>query len=156
MEDSDKTNPPAALEKVSPEKKVKKTKSKNHSKSNLGERLTVVRLDLSKKMQQRFTQTRVENELHFQPGQLHDIEAGRGGQIQHYQKLLNYYHDWGYNIHWLVAENNEDLPMYRAVIQDNLIPLSEAIYQMEQLKDNLINLVETNIAEFQKRLIVKI
>jgi transcriptional regulator with XRE-family HTH domain len=79
--------------------------------TRVGRRLARVRqLQGARTKEADWTQQVVANRTGLSQNIITRIEQGRGGSLENFLILLNYYRKQGYSLDWILAENNSKTP----------------------------------------------
>ena len=78
----------------------------------IGRRLAELRKALSRDTGQEWTQPRIARQLGVSSNMIHRLEYG-GGSLENLGKLLDFYHQQGFNIQWVMVSDNTSIGMYR-------------------------------------------
>ena len=120
-----------------------------NDKIKIGERLIQLRDHYSQQSGKRKKQRDVALDLGWSPSKLERIENGRGGTLDDFHKLYDYYHQLGYNIHWLIADDNSSLSMYRPAQTEASVELDRLMLQLEKFKRDMGELIAHKVETFQ-------
>ena len=78
----------------------------------MGERFAELRKVLSRDSGEEWTQPRLAKKLRVSQEVIHRLERG-SGSIENLAKLVEFYHDKGFNMRWVMAADNSSIGMYR-------------------------------------------
>ena len=117
--------------------------------SKTGERLAKLRADLSKRLGTHISQKDLAKAVGIQYARIERIENGRCHITEVANKLYEFYYKQGYNIFWIIAEDNSGVSMYRPVENDTAVELSDIVFKMSLFKHELLQFVDANIEKFQ-------
>lgn len=90
-----------------PEQSTPETEGDPHT-SRVGRRLAIVREELGRYHGEvEWSQTAVANKTGLSQGIISRIERGAGGQIESWLLVLGLYEQQGYNLNWILTEDNQ-------------------------------------------------
>ena len=78
----------------------------------LGNRLLELRKALSRASGEDWTQPKIGQAVGLSQNAIHRLERGTGS-IVNLSLILDFYHNKGYNVQWVMALDNHSIPMYR-------------------------------------------
>ncbi len=100
----------------------------------LGNRLFELRKALTRDTGEDWTQPRIGKAVGLSQNAIHRLEHGTGS-IVNLSLILDFYHNKGYNVQWVMALDNSNIRMYR----DNKLPAKE----LKQALENFTKLIDS-------------
>ena len=77
----------------------------------IGKRLVEFRKTLTRDSGQEWTQPRIAQELGLSQNAIHRLEHG-SGSMENLSLILDFYHNKGYNVQWVMVADNSKIRMY--------------------------------------------
>ena len=74
----------------------------------IGKRLAQLRNELACPGETAWSQARLAEETGLTPNQIARLEQAGAGSIETFARLLNFYHDHGYSLNWLLLPDNSN------------------------------------------------
>lgn len=81
------------------------------SPTEIGKRLVEFRKTLTRDTGEEWTQPRIAQELGLSQNAIHRLEHG-SGSMENLSRLLDFYHNKGYNVQWVMVSDNSKVRMY--------------------------------------------
>lgn len=81
--------------------------SENPNSQRVGKRLVIIREELGRlRGEHAWSQAQVALQTGLTQNIIHRMENGKGGQIENWLKVMALYEKEGYNLNWILTENN--------------------------------------------------
>jgi transcriptional regulator with XRE-family HTH domain len=116
-------------------------------KKILGERFTELREDLASRTGEKWPMRKVAQAAGITQNMIERIEAGRGGMMETYVALFNFYFEKGYNLNWLLVTDNSEFSKYRVPENSNTIQIEKLLLKIEKFKTEMNITVDSMMLE---------
>jgi transcriptional regulator with XRE-family HTH domain len=116
-------------------------------KQILADRLTELREDLTKRTDEKWPMRKVAQGAGITQNMIERIEAGKGGTMEAYLALFNFYYNKGYNLNWLLITDNSDFSKYRVPENSNGIQIEKMLIKIESFKNEMNTAVDAMVMD---------
>lgn len=114
-------------------------KSRKEMFAEIGKRLRELRID------ENLRHSDIQDELKLKLNVLHRIEFGKGGSIENFIGIVQYFVDKGYNLNWIMAKDNSmefKSTNQQVYYEFDKVKLVEQAKQLVQDSKNLLRTIE--------------
>ncbi|MAU15193.1 MAG: hypothetical protein CMH46_06585 [Muricauda sp.] len=114
-------------------------KSRKEMFAKIGKRLRELRI------QENLRHSDIQDELKLKLNVLHRIEFGKGGSIENFIDIVQYFVDKGYNLNWIMAKDNSmefKSTNQQVYYEFDKVKLVEQAKQLVQDSENLLRTIE--------------